>query len=62
MGVIEVSLALWLSAKLAESHTPHHPFDKLSWWRFVVVQLLSHIQPLSMPHNIPTGSQIVYMT
>ena len=54
MGVIEVSLAHWLSGKLAESHTPHHPFDKLSRWRFVVVHLLSHVWPL-WPHKTSAG-------
>ena len=33
VGEADVRLARWLSGKLSERHVPHHPFDKLSWWR-----------------------------
>ena len=33
IGGTEVRLAHKLPGKLPEGHTPHRPFDKLSWWR-----------------------------
>ena len=33
IGGVEGSLAHWLPVKPKEGHAPHHPFDRLSWWR-----------------------------
>ena len=33
IGGIDVRLTYWLPRKPAESQAPHHPLDKLTWWR-----------------------------